>query len=47
MGGEVPESEVDDLVVDFKGGGFVVEDGGLVLAGEGVFDVAGWGEHYL
>ena len=38
---------MDNLIVDLEGGGFVVEDGGLVLAREGVLGVAGWRKFYL
>ena len=38
--GGVPEGEVDDGAVDFYCCCFVIEDGGDVLGGEGVVDVA-------
>ena len=44
---EVPEAEVDDLAVDFDGGGEVVEDCWLVVLGEFVLDKAGLGGSYL
>ena len=38
---------MDNLVVDLERGGFVIEDGGFVLAGEGVLGVAGSRTVYL
>ena len=40
MAALIPQSKVDDFVVNFESGGEVVEDGGFVLFGELIFGIA-------